>query len=139
MDPYSWMRVACAAGKNTEILIDDAKKRYEELRPNVRDALTRISRAYFRFRRRFEHDLEHSLPRPTLDLPRNTRSVLEHTLSSPVPYDEDTLILSRGKVQAHEKKIEKARDELKNITDYMEYMVHIFQDILVETLIEDIK
>lgn len=244
MDPHSLMRVACAAGKDIKILIDDAKRRYEELRPNVRDALTRISRAYFRFRRRidnfnFEHDLEHDLehsrlpldekirlfwvdvglahsedrwepfdskhaklgdrvtmpdlgkfssgyihldkvskikitidecnkeismtlligtgefmwvhyyfhnirelPRPTFDLPRKTRSILKYTLSSPVPYDEDTLILSRGnangwlrakkQVQAHENKIEKARDELKNTTDYMEYMFHIFQDTLAE-------
>lgn len=239
MDPHSLMRVACAAGKDTKFLIDDAKIRYEELRPNVHAALTRIVKAYFRFRRMFdnssfEHDLERSLPldekirlfwvnvglahaedrwepcdskhaklgdrvmmpdlgkhssgyihldkvskikinidecnkeislnlligtgkftwvhyyfhnirelpHPTLDLPRNTRSILEHALSSPVPYDEDTLILSRGnadgwlrakkQVQAHEKKIEKARGELKNITDYMEYMIHIFQDTLAE-------
>jgi hypothetical protein len=240
MDPHSLMRVACAAGKDTKILIDDAKRRYEELRPNVRDALTRISRAYFRFRHRFnnyslEHDIERSLsldekirlfwvnvglahaedrwepceskhaklgdrvtmpdlgefssgyihldkdlkikitinecnkeisitlligtdefmwvhyyfhglislPRPIFfELPREKRSILEHALSSPVPYDEDTLILSRGnadgwlrakkQVQAHEKKIEKARDELKNITDYMEYMIHTFQDTLAE-------
>lgn len=241
MDPHSLMRVACAAGKDTKILIDDAKKRYEELRPNVREALTRISRAYFRFRHMFnsyssfEHDpdrglplhekirlfwvnvglahaedrwepcdSEHaklgdrvtmpdlekfssgyihlekdtkikidinecnkeisitlligtgkfmwvhyyfhdllSLPRPTFDLPRKSRSILEHALSSPVPYDEDTLILSRGnadgwlrakkQVRAHEKKIEKARDELKNTTDYTEYMIHIFHDTLAET------
>lgn len=239
MDPHSLMRVACAVDKDTKILIDDAKRRYEELRPNVRDALSRIAKAYFIFRRRidtfgFEHNLEHSLPldekirlfwvnvglahaeerwepcdskhaklgdrvtmpdlgklssgyihldkvskikitidecnkeisitlligtgefmwvhyyfhnisefpRPTFNLPRKSRSILEHALSSPVPYDEDTLILSRGnangwlrakkQVQAHEKKIEKARDELKNITDYMEYMIHIFQDTLVE-------
>jgi hypothetical protein len=240
MDPHSWMRVACAAGKDTKILIDDAKKRYEELRPNIRDALTRISRAYFRFRRMvdncsFDNDLERSLPldekirlfwvnvglahaedrwepfdskhaklgdrvtmpdlgkfssgyihldtvckmkitidewnkeismtlligtgefmwvhyyfhnirelpRPTFDLPRKTQSILKYALSSPVPYDEDTLILSRGnangwlrakkQVQAYEKKIEKARDELKNTTDYMEYMFHTFQDTLIET------
>ena len=240
MDPHSLMRVACAVDKDIKFLIDDAKRRYEELRPNVRDALIRISRAYFRFRRRidtfsFEHDIERSLPldekirlfwvdvglahaedrwepcdskhaklgdrvmmpdlgeissgyihldkdlkikitinernkeisislligtdefmwvhyyfhiirelpRPIFDLPRKTRSILEHALSSPVPYDEDTLILSRGnadgwlrakkQVQSHEKKIEKARDELKNITDYMEYMIHIFQDTMAET------
>jgi hypothetical protein len=240
MDPYSLMRVACAAGKDTKILIDDAKRRYEELRPNVRDALSRIAKAYFSFRRRFdnysfEYDLERSLPldekirlfwvnvclahaedrwepcdskhaklgdrvtmpdlgkfssgyihldkfskikiainecnneiiislfigtsefmwvhyyfhnirelpRPIFDLPRKSRSILKHALSSPVPYDEDTLILSRGnadgwlrskkQVQAHEKKIEKARDELKNTTDYMEYMIHLFQDTLAET------
>ena len=239
MDPHSLMRVACAVDKDIKFLIDDAKRRYEKLRPNVRDALTRISRAYFRFRRRFdnssfEHDLERSLPldekirlfwvdvglahaedrwepyksehailgdqvampylgklssgcihldtvseieitinecnkeisitlligtgkfmwvhyyfrnirelpRPAFDLPRKTRGILEHALSSPVPYDEDTLILSRGnangwlrakkQVQSHEKKIEKARDELKNTTDYMEYMIHIFQDTLAE-------
>lgn len=240
MDPHSLMRVACDAGEDTKILIDDAKRRYEELRPSVHDALTRISRAYFRFRRMFdtlgfEHDIERSLPldekirlfwvnvglaraedrwepyksehailgdqvampyleklssgcihldtiskieitinecnkeisitlligtgkfmwvhyyfynileipRPAFDLPRKTRSIWEHALSSPVPYDEDTLILSRGnadgwlrakkKVRAHEKKIEKARDALKNITDYTEYMIHIFQDTLSET------
>ena len=239
MDPHSLMRVACAAGKDTNFLIDDAKRRYEELRPNVRDALTRITRAFFRFRRMFdnssfEHDIERSLPldekirlfwvnvglayaedlwepcdskhaklgdrvtmpdlgelssgyihldkdlkikitidecykeisitlligtdefkwvhysfhelnsvpRPIFDLPRKTRSILEHALSSPVPYDEDTLILSRGnadgwlrakkQVQAHEEKIEKAREQLKNMTDYMEYMIHIFQDTLRE-------
>jgi hypothetical protein len=59
-----------------------------------------------------------------------------------VPYDENTLILSRGnadgwlrakkQVQAHEKKIEKARDELKNMKDYADYMIHIFQDTLAE-------
>lgn len=240
MDPHSLMRVACASGKDTKNIIEDAKRRYEELRPNVRDALTRISKAYFRFRRRFdnfsfEHNLERSwpldekirlfwvnvglahaedrwepcdsnhaklgdrvtmpdlgkfssgyihlekdskikitinecnqelsttlvigtgkfmwvhyyfhdlrsFPRPAFKLPRESRSILEHALSSPVPYDEDTLILSRGnadgwlrakkQVHAHEKKIEKARDELKNTTDYMEYMIHIFQDTLIET------
>lgn len=241
MDPHSLMRVACAAGKDTKFLIDDAKRRYEELRPNVRDALSRIAKAYFSFRRSFdnsssEHDIERSLPldekirlfwvnvglahaedrwepcgskhaklgdrvmmpdledislgyihldkcsdikininnisecdkeisislligtdefmwvhyyfhnirelpRPIFDLPRKTRSILEHILSSPVPYDEDTLILSRGnadgwlrakkQVQAHEKKIKKALDELKN-TEYAEYMIHIFQDTLAE-------
>ena len=239
MDPHALMRVACAAGQDTDFLIDDAKRRYEELRPNVHDALTRIAKAYFRFRRMFdtysfEHDIERSLPldekirlfwvnvglahaedrwepcdskhaklgdrvmmpdlekislgyihldkgsdikikinecnkeiditlvigtdefmwvhyyfhnirelpRPIFDLPRKTRRFLEHALSSPVPYDENTLILSRGnadgwlrakkQVQAHEKKIEKARDELKNMKDYADYMIHIFQDTLAE-------